>query len=639
MDGRFGNVCMTLCLSRIVRLFTALVLLALSLAAPAETTAAWSPDGKTVALVLTDLRQTRQWISLWDAASSSRTGTDIKAPAGARFTNPAFSHDGRLLAVGRTRGSDGLVMQVFDAGFGGQQLQFAGKEASAEALGFSSDDSLILLRLASGSVIAVAMGTGEQRTAFGHAERAALSPDGRWLGLINAGQIHVLDLNGQQDPLALAAPGATRLAFNQEGQALTALTATGVTSWTLPGGKELFRQALSPAPSSSADAGVIYSSDRRSLLARSGDKLYVLDRDTGTSRKVIEGIEPGPVLLSDPIKRERVLAGGGRRLPIFWNAYFGGHQPFSLDSPIYTGAALSQDGQWLAAGMSSTLGEIGMLRVVKPASREHFDLPGATRSVGFAGPGLLAADDGRGRVLFWSLASRQLQGRIDAYCLDGESRLLGASEAAGTVLLRCDKADGSTVSELRNTKGLVLKRWPDPAIGLSASGQRVAFAGDGGLDMFYLQTGVHQKLRAPEPFRADRVAFSGDENRVISIDGQTGLVFFFSQDDTHSYLSLSTGYTGATSAELMWPDMRQFVAVGDGGLQSNPLPIRHWDLTGDRRSFNEYSGGHTGRVVSLLLLPGTNRFVSASADNTLRVWELDGRSQVLLAEPGNSGNN
>lgn len=612
------------------RLFGTLGLL-LIIATPtwADMAAAWSPDGQTIALLLTDARQSRQWISFWDAKSERRRGSDIIAPAGVRYTNLAYSHNGQLLAVGRGRGPDGLLVQLFDARYGGQRLQVkqAGEEA-AEVLGFNSDDSVVLVRFTSGRVAAVSVLTGEVRTSFGTATRAVISPDGRWLGLVDTDKIRALDLSGQYAPLTFAVPGVSRIAFGVDGETLAAVVPDGVTSWRLSDQRQLFHHPMDKVGS---DVALVYGVDRHSLIVRVGDTLSLLDRDLGGQRAVVAGVEAGaPLLLNDPLNRERLLVGGGKRLPLFWNAYFGGHQPFMLDSPRLRGAALSKDGQWLALGGASTLGEAGFLRLLSPAGGAPFDLPGSTRSTGFVGKQLLAADDGHGRLVIWSLADKKLKARVDGWC-GGESRIVDSSESAGLVLLRCEQVDGSIFSELRDATGAVAEHWAEPAIGMSASGKLLAFRKGTGAEILQRELGLRRPVKAQDAYNADRAVFSRDDLTYVLGDDQTGALFVYERGAAMPRLSLVSGFTGRITAEAMGWTGTQVFAVADGGLQRRPQPVRSWDIgSGSRRAPTEFAGGHTGPVLAILPMADGGRFITVGEDGAVRQWEPDGRNRPLL---------
>lgn len=604
------------------------LLLASALAAQADTRAAWSPDGQSIAIALGDLRQSRQWLSFWDAKTERKRGADIVAAADYRFSSLAFSHNSQLLAVGRTRGKDGLVAQVFDARVGGQRLQVSlPNEASAEVLGFNVGDTLLILRLASGRVVAIALNTGLERSSFGTAAKAQLSADGRWLGLLDAGQLRVLDLNGQQQPLSLPVPGAVQFAFGVDGKTLAVLSPDGVVSWQLPDGRVLFRQALSPAPASLADTAMTYGSDQRSLVVRVGERLHVLDRGLGSQRKLIDGVEAGaPVLLADPLNRERFLVGGSRRLPLFWNVYFGGRQPFMLDSPRFRAAASTKDGQWLAAGAASSQGEAGFTKVWNQAGTMRLELPGATLSLGFIGPQLLAADDGRGRVVIWELPGKQLKGRVDNYCRDGESRVVGASEATGLMVLRCDLPDGSVVSELRDAKGALQQSWKQRAVAYSGDGRLIAFAVPEGVDLLRTLDWQHRPLNAPG---AERVNFNADSQTILVGDDKTGGLYVFDQNRSLPRLSLALGFAGRMTAQAFTGDGNLIYATADSGLQKTPQPVRRWDLRDNSRKPVDFGGGHTSRIVAILPLPDGQRFYTVGEDNAALIWEADGRSRSL----------
>ena len=88
------------------------------------------------------------------------------------------------------------------------------------------------------------------------------------------------------------------------------------------------------------------------------------------------------------------------------------------------------------------------------------------------------------------------------------------------------------------------------------------------------------------------------------------------------------GHRGSVKAVVVTPDGRRAVSA------SRDNTLRLWDLDSGRSL--QILEGHSGPVSDVVITPDGRRAVSASDDNTLRVWDLDsGRSLQILQ--GHSG--
>ncbi len=614
------------------RLAAALMLFSVlgSKAAMADMQAAWSPDGQRLALAVSDARQSRQWLSFWEAGRQRKSGGDLSIPADSRVTSLAFSHDGSLLAVGRTRGRDGVLLQLIAQPHGGQRLQFTlPAESGAQVLGFTADDSQVLLRGASGRVLAVDIRSGQEEQSFGLARGAALSPEGRWLALWSADALRVLELKSGSSK-TLAAAGVSQLAFGQDGY-LAAVAGTQVLSWSLPEGRELFRREL---PGLGHDAALAYSPDRRSLAVRLGDRVYVLDRDTGGQRRIVESVEAGATVFAfDPAQRERLLVGGVRRLPQFFNIYLGGRQALILEDARYRAAAISRAGQWVAVAAASPQNESGYTRVWDLNKNSKLELPGAAASLGFVGDNLLAVDDGRGRLVIWGLPERSLKARVDAYCPRGESRLVGSAESAGLVLLRCE-AGGQVVTELRNSQGELLGSWPRAGLGLSMDGGLLAFGGPQGV--LIEDRRLAKQMHYQAGLNLDQLQFSADNRSFLAADAPSATLALFDVGRPSPRVILASGLRGRVSAlAFSGNGTRPAVAADPGGARP-PLPLRFYPVKAG--SYNaqdaqlgakDVTSGHLARVLAILPIMDGPRFVTVAEDGKALLW---GEGDVLQRE-------
>jgi len=82
-----------------------------------------------------------------------------------------------------------------------------------------------------------------------------------------------------------------------------------------------------------------------------------------------------------------------------------------------------------------------------------------------------------------------------------------------------------------------------------------------------------------------------------------------------------TGHTENINAIIITPDETRAISA------SNDRTLKVWDI--DNRTELFTLSGHKGRITSVALLPDGKRVISASADGTLKIWSIEEKGEAL----------
>ncbi len=256
---------------------------------PDETrAAAFSPDGKRLALVRAD-GQGRLWeVQLWDTATGTK-GLTLKGGHTKRIAAIAFSPDGQRLATASTD----QTVKVWDTATGRDLLTLKGHTNTVRSVTFSPDG----LTLASGTggwehgktspeeVRLWDAQTGQHRaTLSGHTgpvTSVAFSRDGKWLASGSWDRtVKLWDLAGKQEPRTLIGhlAGIAVVAFSPDGKRL-ASGSDSLKLWDTTTGQE----ALSIKAHNAGTSHLAFSPDGKRLAA-GHDTVKVFDATETTAK-------------------------------------------------------------------------------------------------------------------------------------------------------------------------------------------------------------------------------------------------------------------------------------------------------------------------------------------------------------------
>ncbi len=149
---------------------------------------------------------------------------------------------------------------------------------------------------------------------------------------------------------------------------------------------------------------------------------------------------------------------------------------------------------------------------------------------------------------------------------------------------------------------------------VAPDGRRAVSGGlEGTVRVWDLETGTCQPVLEVHSSSVTSVSVAPDGRRAISADFE-GTVRVWDLE-TRAHLRVLKGHSRSVSGVTVTPDSWRAVSASDDGT------LRVWDLeTGACLRVLE---GHTDGVCSVSVAPDSRRAVSAGADLTLRVWDLE----------------
>lgn len=274
---------------------------------------------------------------------------------------------------------------------------------------------------------------------------------------------------------------------------------------------------------------------------------------------------------------------------------------------------------------------------------------GAVTSVAFSPDGKRILSGGADKTLrIWDVETRKetrIEGNHEAiecvaFAPDGKRLVAG-----GESLIRVWDAESG-----RELMTLVMGGGTVGCLAISGDG-RMLMAGTNAnyLNVWDMNTGQLLGQMSGTAISVHAVAFAPDNQTALSIDGNTG------HDDNvirtwQVPFPLETRRIERQAAScLVCSPNGKYVLVGSYA-QNGAAPVYLWDRTAGHPPPNPASppplgtpspvrrfDGHTGNVNSVAFTPDSKRAVSAAADKTIRVWDVESGKEVKVFK-GHTGN-
>jgi WD40 repeat protein len=159
---------------------------------------------------------------------------------------------------------------------------------------------------------------------------------------------------------------------------------------------------------------------------------------------------------------------------------------------------------------------------------------------------------------------------------------------------------------------------PDSAWLLSGSQAR------GGLDIWNVATAKHQRKlewKQNATIRAVSITHDGALVAIGDMNGNAGILNLATGEEMHAFRTAAIA--GVTTSLAFSPDGRQLFGTGENAAQIDVHDTR----TGERIS---RLTGHAGPVDSVAFSSDGRMLVSASADRTVRVWDIAAEKCIAL---------
>jgi WD40 repeat protein/serine/threonine protein kinase len=553
-----------------------------------------SPDGSRLASVGSD-----RLVRIWDVASGCQVRS-LGVPS-AHVLCLAYSPDGRYLACGSWWGGGGV--QVWDANTFEPLFLLRGDQEVVTSLAFSPDGRMLATSSPDTVIRLWDLSTRTVLTSLrGHTRNVTnilFSPNGRYLATTtknhvesDKSEVFLWDLTEQRVHCRLQGHSAPvqGIAFSPDSRRLvTASWDQSMKLWDCSSGQE----ALTLRGHNAAVNGARFSPDGNRLHSWGRDGVFrIWDAaplaDQTANRLVLElrGHTDGVYNLALDASGRRLISAGGaadRTLRV-WDLPSG--KPLHVlkgHEHLVQSVALAPDGSEAASvGWDGTLRFWDLDRgVEKRVIRPELNVAPHARSDGF-------------RNFLFDVA----------YSKDGRSVLIGCEDG---VMRLYSRDTGQLLRDLPGHEGFLFN------VSISADGQKYASAGaDQTVRIWDARSGRELLCYRGHRDRVTTVAFAWDGHSVFSASADGALRIWDQNTGQDTQLELRVG------SRCVQP------SVGGKLLATGSLDgtVRVLDGKSGRRLLT--LRGHTDEVLYVLMTDDGRRLVSASADRTVKVWNIEG---------------
>jgi WD40 repeat protein/tRNA A-37 threonylcarbamoyl transferase component Bud32 len=330
-----------------------------------------------------------------------------------------------------------------------------------------------------------------------------------------------------------------------------------------------------------------------------------------------------------------IASGSGDGTVRLWDAETGAPvgQPLTGHQDAVWSVAFSPDGQTLASGSSDgtvILWDVTTGAPLMPPLTGHTD---EVYTVAFSPDGRRLASAGADMtIILWDVASGSpigspLAGHEDwiytvAFSPDGQ--LLASGGADNTIRLWNAQTGDPVGQPLQGHTNWVRQ------VTFSPDGtQLISASSDGTIRLWDVASGAAQLTLTGHDNEMWSVAVAPDGYRLVS-GGADGRVILWNTHDQYPLRQILAGHYSEVASVAFSPDGRLLAsssgAPSGGG---DDLSVRLWDVaTGN---LLKTLTGHAGLVSSVAFSPDGTMLVSASADRTLRLWDVG--SGELIGQP------
>jgi WD40 repeat protein len=605
------------------------------------TAIAFAPDGRTLAAIGGGDR-----ITLWDALSGQERFVLLANRFGAHATKIAFSPDSSALA---SIGDNDAQAIVWDTTTGTARLVLSDHSDAVNDVAFSPNGEVLATGGQDSRVILWDAATGAERAVLPNPDGATVklvtfSPDGKGLASTGAdGKIQVWDVatGSLQETLDSYADAVTQVAFSPDGSTLVSVdNDSKIDLWDVATGQT--RLTLSNAPGVTVN-DVAFSPDGHMLASAADDTQIALwDAATGKLRGVLSNgsdFAAAVAFSADGTSLASVAKNGQITL---WDLATGG-RVFSALGPapviepsVASGAATGQPGGAAATSSTSSAvpqsapAQVASSRVSASASaapgprnRVHAQKRKGVTALALSPDGtLLASASQDDRIRIWNAATDQLK-----FTLSG----LPGALVTGVAFT----GDGKRLASV--ARDSVVRLWdvatgaasqvlqgheqPIRAIAASPDGKFLASAGEETRIMLWdASTGKLARILNGHQDFVNGLAFSPDSTLLASAGADDQVLVW--DVATGKLLQTLRGHSSDVNAVAFSPDGKLLASGGNDSL------VIVWDMvTGAQWP---PLAGHQAPVNSVAFSPNGQLLASAGEDTRIILWNVASRNALRI---------